>query len=74
MAGLVVVATGCTSASTDPAGQRAESVTSAPDSALTLVADADPVASAGSSAISARTRRCRQSIVAPVLFERVASR
>ena len=46
MAGLLVVATGCTSASTDSAGQRAESVTSAPDSALTLVADADPVASA----------------------------
>ena len=46
LAGLLVVATGCTSASTDPAEQRAESVTSAPDAALTLVADADPVASA----------------------------
>ncbi len=46
LVGLLVVATGCTSASTDSAGQRAESVTSAPDSALTLVADADPVASA----------------------------
>ena len=45
MAGLLVVATGCTSASTGSAGQ-AEAVTSAPDSALTLVADADPVASA----------------------------
>jgi hypothetical protein len=46
LAGLLVVATGCTSASPDSAGQRAESVTSAPDAALTLVADADPVASA----------------------------
>ena len=46
LAGLLVVATGCTGGSADPAGQRAESVTSAPASALSLVADADPVASA----------------------------
>jgi hypothetical protein len=46
LAGLLVVATGCTGGSADSAGRRAESVTSAPDSALTLVADADPVASA----------------------------
>src|SRR5918994_1086585 len=46
LAGLLVVATGCTGGSADPAERRAESVTSAPDSALTLVADADPVASA----------------------------
>ena len=48
LAGLLVAATGCTSASPDSDGQRAESVTSAPDAALTLVADADPVASAAS--------------------------
>ena len=46
LVGLLVVATGCTGGVADPAAQRAESVTSAPDSALTLVADADPVASA----------------------------
>ena len=46
LAGLLVVATGCTGGSADSAGRRAESVTSAPDSALTLVADTDPVASA----------------------------
>ncbi|MEX5718472.1 hypothetical protein [Geodermatophilus maliterrae] len=46
LVGLLVVATGCTGGGADPAQQRAESVTSAPDTALTLVADADPVASA----------------------------
>src|SRR3954468_936426 len=45
LAGLLVTA-GCTGAPARSAEQRAESVTSAPDSALTLVADADPVASA----------------------------
>src|SRR4051794_6268563 len=48
LAGLLVVTAGCTGGSPDPAGQRAVSVTSAPHSALTLVADADPVASAAS--------------------------
>jgi hypothetical protein len=46
LVGLLVVTSGCTGGVADSAGQRAESVTSAPDSALTLVADADPVASA----------------------------
>jgi hypothetical protein len=46
LAGLSVVATGCTSGADDPAEQHAVSVTSAPGAALTLVADADPVASA----------------------------
>jgi hypothetical protein len=46
LVGLLVVATGCTGGVADSAEQRAESVTSAPDAALTLVADADPVASA----------------------------
>jgi hypothetical protein len=46
LAGLLVAATGCTSGSADVAQQRAESVTRAPASALTLVADADPAASA----------------------------
>jgi hypothetical protein len=46
LAGLLVVATGCTGGLADSAGWRAESWTSAPDSPLTLVADADPVASA----------------------------
>jgi hypothetical protein len=46
LAGLLVVTAGCTGGSPDPAGQRAVSVTSAPHSALTLVADADPVAAA----------------------------
>jgi hypothetical protein len=52
LAVLLVVAGGCTSDPADPADpaeQRAESVTAAPDTALTLVADADPVASAVSS-------------------------
>src|SRR3954464_14872733 len=48
LAGLLVVPAGCTGGSPDPAGQRAVSVTSAPHSALTLVADADPVAAAAS--------------------------
>jgi hypothetical protein len=42
----LLAATGCTGGVADRPEQRAESVTSAPDSALTLVADADPVASA----------------------------
>src|SRR3954470_23117558 len=46
LAGLLVVTAGCTGGSPDPAGQRAVSVTSARHSALTLVADADPVAAA----------------------------
>ena len=43
---LAALATGCTGGSAGAAGQRAEAVTSAPDPALTLVADTDAVASA----------------------------
>jgi hypothetical protein len=43
---LAALVTGCTGGRSGSAGQRAEAVTSAPDPALTLVADADPVASA----------------------------
>ena len=46
LVGLLLLTTGCTGGVADSAEPRAESVTSAPDSALTLVADADPVASA----------------------------